>query len=367
MNRRLLFFLVILAVAAAATIWGTAHWRRQAQDRHALSLYGTADIREVQLAFRVADRIAELLVEEGDAVQPGQTLAKLDTSILEAELERAQAAAESQRQVVNRLVNGSRPQEIERARGLVEEATALLHDVQQRYEDTKAAYEKQAATQWELDDALAAVQKAQGRLKALKAELSLALEGPRQEDIAAAKALLREKEAAVELAKTRLNDAQLVAPAAGIIRERILEPGDMADPTRPVFTLAKTDPLWIRVYIDEPDLGLVQLGMNAVITTDSYPGRTFTGWVGYISPTAEFTPKFVHSPRVRTQLVYEARVFVHNPDGAFRLGMPATVTIPLDQHPTNHAPSAASPDRAPSTSSSTSASPPASPPSEQRR
>lgn len=336
-KRRTLIVVILVVMALAVVGWGVTHWRQRSPEREALVLYGSADIREVQLAFRVSDRIADLRVEEGDTVHPGQTLATLDTSILQEEVNSAKASAERQRQVVDRLVHGSRPQEIDRARGLVEETRAILRDAQKLYTDTKEAFDQQAGTQRELDDAVAGVQKAQGRLQALKAELSLAVEGPRVEDIAAAKALLQEKQAAVDLAQTRLGDATLVAPAAGVIRERILEPGDMADPTRPVLTLAKTDPMWIRVYIDEPDLGVVRLGMNATITTDSFPDREFSGWVGYISPTAEFTPKVVHSPHVRTQLVYEARVFVRNPAGDFRLGMPATVSIPLDQKPTDHA------------------------------
>jgi HlyD family secretion protein len=157
--------------------------------------------------------------------------------------------------------------------------------------------------------------------------------GPRQEDIASAQATLQADEAALTLARCELADAKLYAPANGVIQNRILEPGDMASPALPVFTLALDDPVWVRAYVAETDLGKIQPGMKAGVTTDSFPGKRYAGWIGFISPTAEFTPKPVETQDVRTKLVYEVRVFVHNPQGELRLGMPAVVTIPLLQPP----------------------------------
>lgn len=118
----------------------------------------------------------------------------------------------------------------------------------------------------------------------LKAEeaLDLALVGPRKEDIAAAEARLAAYQAGLDLARQRLSDTRLYAPAPGIIRDRILEPGDMAFPQAPVLTLALTDPLWVRAYIPEPSLGEIAPGMRAEVTTDSYPGKTYRGWIGFI-------------------------------------------------------------------------------------
>jgi len=116
-----------------------------------------------------------------------------------------------------------------------------------------------------------------------------------------------------------------------VIQERILEPGDMAFPSSPVLTLALDDPLWVRAYVSEPDLGRIRSGMRANIKTDSFPGKVYKGWIGFISPTAEFTPKQVETTELRSKLVYLVRVYVHNPEGELRLGMPATVIIPLNQ------------------------------------
>ena len=101
----------------------------------------------------------------------------------------------------------------------------------------------------------------------------------------------------------------------------------MSSPQRPVFNLAITDPKWIRAYVSESDLGRIHPGMKASISTDSFPGRAIPGWVGFISSVAEFTPKSVQTKELRPSLVYEVRVYVHDPQDEMRLGMPATVRL----------------------------------------
>jgi HlyD family secretion protein len=142
---------------------------------------------------------------------------------------------------------------------------------------------------------------------------------------------LKRYEAQLGLARRDLKNAFLYAPGAGIIQDRILEIGDMASPQKPVFTIALADPLWVRAYVPGPDLGKIRAGMKAEVATDSFPGKHYPGWVGFISPTAEFTPKPVETPELRTRLVYQVRIFVKNPQDELRLGMPATVRIRLDQ------------------------------------
>ena len=107
----------------------------------------------------------------------------------------------------------------------------------------------------------------------------------------------------------------------------------MVSPRQPVYTLALTDPVWVRVYIDETDLGRLKPGQHAYVTTDSYPDKRYEGWLGYVSPTAEFTPKSVQTREVRSSLVYQGRVYVCNPSGELRLGMPADVHLDVTQPP----------------------------------
>jgi HlyD family secretion protein len=107
----------------------------------------------------------------------------------------------------------------------------------------------------------------------------------------------------------------------------------MASPQAPAYVLALTDPVWVRAYVSEVDLGKIHQGMAAKVRTDSFPGKTYDAWIGFISPTAEFTPKSVETTDVRTSLVYQIRVYVKNPENQLRLGMPATVIIDLPAGP----------------------------------
>jgi HlyD family secretion protein len=127
----------------------------------------------------------------------------------------------------------------------------------------------------------------------------------------------------------QLKDANLLAPLDAVVRSRIVEPGEISSPQKTAFTLAIIDPKWVRAYVGEPDLGSVHEGMSAGVTVDAFSGRSFSGWVGFISPVAEFTPKSVETTELRSSLVYEIRVFVHDPGDELRLGMPATVHLSL--------------------------------------
>lgn len=321
---------LLLAGALAGGLW--LWWVDSQQETpRTLVLYGNVEIREVDLAFNAQERIARLLVEEGARVTSGQLLGQLETERFEHTVSQLQGEVAAQEQVVARLEAGSRPEEVRRARAEAEAALAEARDLVRTAQRFRYLAARDEATEDEADRAEARARAAKARLKAARETLTLALKGPRQEEIAEARATLRADRAALALAKRRLEDGFLYAPTEGVIRDRILEPGDMASPERPVYTLALTDPLWIRAYLPEPDLGKIRPGMTAWVTTDSFPEKRYAAWIGFISPTAEFTPKSVETPELRTRLVYQLRVLVCSPEGELRLGMPATVTIPLDQ------------------------------------
>jgi HlyD family secretion protein len=322
--------IIVLAAAIAGGIWWYAGSRNRG-DENQLRLYGNVDIREVDLTFNNSEHIATLLVQEGDRVHEGQLLATLHRDRILAEVAAAEARVAAQKAVVARLEAGSRPEEIVQARASVAAARAKLIDAQVTLERTQRLYSEQAASKQALDDAQAGQDTARADLKVAEEALALAIQGPRSEDIEEARALLKAEQAQLALAQEVLKDTELYAPAEGIIRNRILEPGDLATTRTPVYTLALTNPVWVRAYLPETMLGRVSPGMSADVSTDSYPAKSYRGWIGFMSPTAEFTPKNVETPELRTRLVYQIRVFVCNPQGELRLGMPATVTIGLDQ------------------------------------
>lgn len=324
------FALIVLLVAVAGAAWLVWRLTRGNGSGQELVLHGNIDLRQVDLAFNNNERIAAVLVQEGDRVVRGQILARLDTGRLEPQVAQAEAQAAAQRQVVERLHNGNRPEEIAQARANVESAQADAANARQQYQRLVGLSQTssgRAVSQQDLDNAKAALDVAEAKLSVSQKALELEVAGPRKEDVAQAEAQLRADEAQVAFLKQQLADAQLVAPCDAVVRSRLLEPGEMASPQRPVYSLAIVDPKWVRAYVSEPDLGKVHPGAAATVTVDSFPDRKFDGWVGFISPVAEFTPKDVQTEELRTSLVYEIRVFVKDATDDLRLGMPATVHV----------------------------------------
>jgi HlyD family secretion protein len=346
--RKRVFTVAILLLFVVGGFWVRHALVRTDAPNETLTLFGNVDIREVQLAFNDSERIDKLLVEEGSPVHAGQLVAQLVQQRYLDAVAQDKAKMVAQQQVVARLLAGSRPEEIAEARAEVAAAQADVAAAQANLANAEALYHReetlvqhQYVSLQIRDDAERAYHAGQAELAAKQQDLAakqqvlrLAVIGPRKEDIAAAQATLDADKAGLALAQKNLADTQLYAPANGVIEDRILEPGDMAGPQTPVFTVALDNPLWVRAYLPEPEMGRVAIGMRAWIESDSFPGQRFPGWIGYISPVSEFTPKNVETTQLRSQLVYRVRAYACNPDHRLRLGMPATVIISLrNNHP----------------------------------
>jgi len=318
--------IVVLVLLLAAGFAAYTLWPRDAlQD--GLTLYGNVDIREVQLGFRVGGRLEQMLFEEGDAVTAGTLLASLDSQPLQDSLALAEAGVAGAEARLAVLRAGSRPQEIQQARARVAEAGAAHKNAEQEYTRQRELTGKGLSSQGLLDNALARRDEASARLAAARQALALAVEGPRAEDIAAAEAALAGAKAQRDQAATQLEDARLVAPNNGVVLTRVREPGAVVSAGMPVYTLSLTDMTYVRAYVDESNLGKVVPGTKLTVTTDS-SGREYVGQVGFVSPRAEFTPKSVETPELRTDLVYRLRIVIQDADEGLRQGMPVTITIP---------------------------------------
>ena len=325
---------IVLLIAIGGAAWLTWRLTHRTQTADQLDLHGNVDLRQVNLSFNNNERIAAVLVQEGDRVHKGQALARLDTSRLEPQVAQIEAQAAAQRAVVERFHDGNRPEEIAQARANLQSAVADSVNARQQYQrlvDLTKSTSGGAVSQQDVDIAKAALDVADAKVAVNQKALELEVAGPRREDIAQAEAMLRADEAQAAFSRQQLADAQLLAPCEGVVRSRLMEPGEMASPQTPVFSLAVIDPKWIRAYVDEAHLDNVHPGMAATVTVDSFPDRRFNGWVGFISPIAEFTPKDVQTEELRTSLVYEIRVFVKDPGDELRLGAPATVHLSLKQ------------------------------------
>lgn len=329
MNRNLIFGLVGLLVVASGVWWWLSRTHGPSDE---LVLYGDLDQRQVQLAFNAAERIAEVDAKEGDHVKQGQVLARLDLTRLQPQAAQADAAVAADQAVLDKLRHGSRPEEIEQARAALAADEALAADAERRADRLGRLFEAsggKALSKQEADDARFAAEQTRAKARADSAALRLAVIGPRREDIDQAAAQLKAAQAQAALLHRQVAEGDLIAPQAGVVRSRLVEPGDIAAPQKAAFTLALTSPKWVRAYVGEKDLARIKPGQAASVAVDAFADRRFDGWVGFISPTAEFTPKAVETPELRSSLVFEVRVFVRDPDDALRLGQPATVHVKL--------------------------------------
>lgn len=324
MKKKIFILAALLAVASCA---GWFYHKHQNENKTAPTLYGNVDIREVTLGFRVPGKLANLHCDEGDAVKGGGVIARLDAEPYSNQVASAQAQVESLRARLQLRETGNRPEEIAQARSLVREREATAANAERLFKRADELLATKAVSIQDRDNAAASHEEVQARLKSARDNLALLEAGFRVEDIAQAKADLAQAEAALATAKLQLQDTVLTAPSDGVILTRAQEAGAILQAGSPVFTVSLVNPVWVRAYVHEPDLGRIHPGMKVEVRTDSRRDKAYTGQIGFISERAEFTPKSVETTELRTALVYRLRIVVTDPDDGLRQGMPVTVTL----------------------------------------
>ena len=315
---------ILLLVAASVGGW---FFFQQQEAKKDLVLYGNVDIRQVDVAFRVEGRIAEVLVNEGDAVHEGQVVARLDTDILEQSRHEAAASLQSVEAQLARLEHGYRAEEVAQAKAEVDAARETFASANAELKRLVSLRTIGAVSQRDVDNARAAQMQALSRQRAALEQYQMMSSGYRIEELEAQRGAVSMAQARLELADIRLRDALLRAPQTGIVLTRAREAGAIVQAGQTVFTLSLVNPVWLRVYVEEAVLGLIKPGMPVLISVDSVPGKQYPGTVGFISPSAEFAPKSVETQAVRTDLVYRIRIQADDPENVLRQGMPVTVRV----------------------------------------
>ncbi|MBS1368613.1 MAG: secretion protein HlyD [Lentisphaeria bacterium] len=323
------FYLALAAAVVVGTAWGVAAWRERRPDDR-LVLYGNVDVRQVNLGFRIGGRIQALEVDEGDRVKPGETVAVLDNATYLAALKAAEAQLGRAKAQLEKMENGSRPEEIEQAAAAVEMFKAAERNAVVNHERNAQLLKTDAVAEKDFDATLARRDETRAQVEYAAAKLRLLKAGFRKEEIESARAEVKAAEAELLGRRKDFDDAVLHAPSGGIIQTRVQEPGAVVNPGAVVFTLTLDRPVWVRAYVSEPDLGRIRPGMKVSVRTDSGE-REYEGRIGFISPVAEFTPKSVETATLRTDLVYRLRIIVDEPGENLRQGMPVTATVRLDR------------------------------------
>ncbi len=291
-----------------------------------LTLYGNVDIREVDMAFRQGGRIESMNYEEGQSVKKGDILATLQTKPLEDALSIAKANQRLAEAELEKLQAGSRKQEKAKATHEVALAMALLDRAKADFERQSKLHVESLSSEKTLEFAKAAKEEAEARVKMAKEVAELINEGVRKEDIEISKAKVEVAKNSVKQAQTALDDAKLIAPQDATISTKVREIGSMVGIKESVYSLSLGDPLYIRAYINEPELGKISPDMAVNIKASSID-KIYKGHIGFISPKAEFTPKTVETADLRSDLVYRVRIIVQNGDKWLRQGMPVTITL----------------------------------------
>jgi HlyD family secretion protein len=321
-----------LSFALGALLGGAAllavGCRSRQDDR--IKLSGNIEVIQVEASFRVAGKVLERPVDEGQAVQAGQLLARLDARDLEQQVAIRQADAATAQAALNAALAGSRKEEIAASKAALEQAQADLRRLEPDEARIRDLYQKGILSVRDYEASRASLEASRGKVQQADQQYTLVRKGPRKEDIDQARARFEQARQALELARTQLGYATLMAPSAGVILSKNVEPMEYVSPGTAVVTMANLDQVWLRAYVEEADLGRVKVGQKAYVTTDSFPGKRYEGRVAFIASEAEFTPKAVETRKERTKLVYRIKIDIANPAMELKPGMPADAEILLD-------------------------------------
>jgi HlyD family secretion protein len=323
--RSIALMLPIGAVVALATAC-----RGDRENRLVLS--GNIEVVQVEASFRVAGKVLERPVDEGQTVEAGQLLARLDDRDLEQQVAMRRADAATSRAALDALLAGSRKEEIAAARAALDQATADLRRLEPDEARIRDLQRQGILSVRDYEASRAALEAARGKVQQADQQYLLVRKGPRKEDIDQARARFEEARQALALAETQLGYATLRAPSAGVILSKNIEPMEYVSPGTAVVTMADLRQVWMRAFIEETDLGRVKVGQKAFVTTDTFPGKHYEGRVAFIASEAEFTPKAVQTRKERTKLVYRIKIDLPNPAMELKPGMPVDAEIRLDGH-----------------------------------
>lgn len=324
--------LVLIGLLLTAAAGGLLYYffiRGSGEESGLLKTSGNIEVTDVEVGFKIAGQVEQRLCSEGELVEQGQLVARLDTSDLVHDVALRQAELAAARATLAKLEAGYRSEEVAEAAAVHQSARAERKQVRAELVRQESLYEQDVISAREYEAALADSEVAEERVRQTRENLAKLRKGYRQEEIDEARAKVREAEEALALAETRLGYATLASPLSGVVLSENIEPGEHVVAGTPIVTIGDLDRVWLRAYIDETDLGRVTIGQRAWVTSDTWPDKRYEGRVSFISAESEFTPKNVQTEKERVRLVYRIKIDVDNPRWELKPGMPADARIEL--------------------------------------
>ncbi len=326
MKKKIVLIILLAAALAGASTYYYLN-KKNHENGTVLKISGNIEAHESMVGFKVQGRVVELPVEEGQPVETGDLIARLDQSDYRQQVDIDEAVLNSRKAELELSLSGSRVQEKRSAEQAVVDARATLELSKADFERYQALFEKDEVSAQVRDSYAANLKRARAMYEKARENLDMVNEGVRKEQIAVNRANVNTARQALELSKIRLGYTALLAPLSGVVLVRHAEIGEIMAPGTPVVTIADLDNLWLRGYISETDLGRVKLGQPAEIKSDTFPGKAYKGRVSFISSKAEFTPKSVETHKERVTLVYRVKIDLDNSTHELKPGMPADAYI----------------------------------------
>lgn len=312
-------------LAAAAILASLLGGCARGTDSTEILASGHVEATDVRIATKISGRLESLLVQEGDVVRHGQLLAAIATTDLKLALDQARAERDQAGAEYRLRLMGARKEDIAELEAQIESVRSDLESAQKDLGRMQDLLDKGSGTTKARDDAATRRDMTAHRLDSMNQALARMRAGSRPEEKDAARARLAAMEARVAQLEQQLKDATIVSPLAGVVTEKVAEPGELLQVGSPICVISDLANAWLTVYITGPDLGRIRLGQEARIATDD--GQTRKGKVTFIASQAEFTPKNVQTRDERVKLVYRVKIGLDNQDGMFKPGMPAEARL----------------------------------------
>jgi HlyD family secretion protein len=303
---------------------------------------GQVEATDVKVAPLVGGRIIDFGVREGDRVNAGAIVARLDTADAELLLRKAQADREQADAQLRLLQAGARAEDIRSAQAQVAAAQADVSAIQAEVSAAEADVERfesllasNSGSRKQRDDAVtrrdvaaARLQAARDRVRAADENVGKLRAGARAEEVAAARARVAAADAQIATLEKAVADATVVSPVGGVVTETLADAGEVVQPRAPIAVVTDLDHAWADVYVAEPSIPRLKIGQPATLFTDA-GGDGVPGTVTAIAEKAEFTPRNVQTAEDRSKLVYRVKVSVDNASGTLKSGMPVEAEIPF--------------------------------------
>ena len=291
-----------------------------------LPAVGTLERDRIELIAEANEPIVEIAVTEGQVVEQGQLVLRLDDAYHEARLAASVAVLERAQQRLAELVRGPRSERIAEAEARVEGAGENLDAQRREYDRVRALVDDGLLSPSMLDSAFARRELAEADFEAAEARLQEFLEGATPEELAQARAAVDEATATINALRITVSRLAVHAPAAGAVEVLPYEPGERPAAGAVVATLLVDSAPYARIYVPEPIRARVVPGLSAVIRADGVETE-FAGSVRFVSSEAAFTPYFALTQRDRSRLSYLAEVALSGPDAT---GLPTGIPVEVD-------------------------------------